>query len=158
MCVVIGEQSLESGVDGIHVCVLRLLKVDIRQHSPEYGRERNGAIDFASAHLRLVVVQVSISFSTEIVLSSERRSPKYNSTKRAEEASLSLCSIQKSTSFFSSSRVNAKRIAARMRNATQKVALRKEIAALEAERVALQRLLPRLAERYAVRHEEKKKL
>ena len=104
----------------------------------------------------LLVVQVSISFSTEIVLSSERRSPKYNSTKRAEEASLSLCSIQKSTSFFSSSRVNAKRIAARMRNATQKVALRKEIAALEAERVALQRLLSRLAERYAVRYEEQR--
>ena len=103
--------------------------------------------------LVLLVVQVSISFSTEIVLSSERRNPKYNSTKRAEEASLSLCSIQKSTSFFSSSRVNAKRIASRTRNAAQKVALRKEIAALEAERVALQRLLSRLAERYAVRHE-----
>lgn len=51
----------------------------------------------------------------------------------------------------------AKRIASRTRNATQKVALRKEIAALEAERVALQRLLSRLAERYAVRHEESKK-
>ena len=50
----------------------------------------------------------------------------------------------------------AKRIAARMRNATQKVALRKEIAALEAERVALQRLLSRLAERYAVRHEKRR--
>ena len=53
MCVVIGEQSLESGVDGIHVCVLRLLKVDIRQHSPEYGRKRNGTGDFASAHFGL---------------------------------------------------------------------------------------------------------
>ena len=50
-----------------------------------------------------------------------------------------------------------KRIAARMRNAAQKAALRKEIAVLEAERVALQRLLARLAERYAVRHEDKKK-
>ena len=47
----------------------------------------------------------------------------------------------------------AKRIASRTRNAAQKAALRKEIAALEAERVALQRLLSRLAERYAVRHE-----
>lgn len=50
----------------------------------------------------------------------------------------------------------AKRIASRTRNAAQKAALRKEIAALEAERVALQRLLFRLAERYAVRHEDKK--
>ena len=50
VCVVIGEQSLESGVDGIHVRVLRLLEVDIRQHSPEHGRERNGTGDFASAH------------------------------------------------------------------------------------------------------------
>ena len=50
----------------------------------------------------------------------------------------------------------AKRIASRTRNATQKVALRKEIAALEAERVALQRLLSRLAERYAVRHEKRR--
>ena len=52
----------------------------------------------------------------------------------------------------------AKRIASRTRNATQKVALRKEIAALEAERVALQRLLSRLAERYAVRYEERRGL
>ena len=51
----------------------------------------------------------------------------------------------------------AKRIAARMRNATQKAALRREIAILDAERVALQRLLSRLAERYAVRHEGTKK-
>ena len=50
----------------------------------------------------------------------------------------------------------AKRIAARMRNVAQKAALRKEIAALEAERIALQRLLSRLAERYAVRHEERR--
>ena len=49
----------------------------------------------------------------------------------------------------------AKRIASRTRNAAQKATLRKEIAALEAERVALQRLLSRLAERYAVRHEER---
>ena len=51
----------------------------------------------------------------------------------------------------------AKRIAARMRNAAQKAALRREIAALEKESIALKRLLVRLAERYAVRHEEKKK-
>ena len=51
----------------------------------------------------------------------------------------------------------AKRIAARMRNAAQKSALRREIAALEVERIALQRLLARLAERYAVRHDDKKK-
>ena len=47
----------------------------------------------------------------------------------------------------------AKRIVARMRNAAQKAALRKEIAALETERIALQRLLSCLAERYTVRHE-----
>ena len=47
----------------------------------------------------------------------------------------------------------AKRIAARMRNAAQKAALRREIAALEKESIALRRL----AERYAVRHEERKK-
>ena len=51
----------------------------------------------------------------------------------------------------------AKRIAARMRNAAQKAALRREIAALEKESIALKRLLARLAERYAVRHEERKK-
>ena len=51
----------------------------------------------------------------------------------------------------------AKRIAARMRNAAQKAALRREIAALEKESIALKRLLVRLAERYAVRHEERKK-
>lgn len=51
--VVIGKQSLESGVDGIHVRVLRLLEVDVRQHSPEYGRERNGTGDFTSAHFGL---------------------------------------------------------------------------------------------------------
>ena len=50
----------------------------------------------------------------------------------------------------------AKRIASRTRNAAQKAALRKEIAALEAERIALQRLLSCLAERYAVRHEERR--
>ena len=47
----------------------------------------------------------------------------------------------------------AKRIAARMRNAAQKAALRGEIAVLDAERVVLQHLLSRLAERYTVRHE-----
>ena len=51
----------------------------------------------------------------------------------------------------------AKRIAARMRNAVQKAALRREIAALEKESIALKRLLVRLAERYALRHEERKK-
>ena len=50
----------------------------------------------------------------------------------------------------------AKRIASRTRNTAQKAALRKEIAILEAERVALQRLLSRLAERYAVRYEERR--
>ena len=50
----------------------------------------------------------------------------------------------------------AKRIASRTRNAAQKAVLRKEIAALEAERIALQRLLSRLAERYAVRHEKRR--
>lgn len=50
----------------------------------------------------------------------------------------------------------AKRIASRTRNAVQKAALRKEIAALEAERVSLQRLLSRLAVRYAVRHEKRR--
>ena len=44
-----------------------------------------------------------------------------------------------------------------MRNAAQKAELRREIAALEKESIALKRLLARLAERYAVRHEEKKK-
>ena len=52
----------------------------------------------------------------------------------------------------------AKRIASRTRNAAQKAALRKEIAALEAERIALKRLLSRLAERYTVRHEGEGKL
>lgn len=47
----------------------------------------------------------------------------------------------------------AKRIAARMRNAAQKAALRGEIAVLDAERVVLQHLLSRRAERYTVRHE-----
>ena len=51
----------------------------------------------------------------------------------------------------------AKRIAARMRNTAQKAALRREIAALEKESIALKRLLARLAERYALRHEERKK-
>ena len=51
----------------------------------------------------------------------------------------------------------AKRIAARMRNAAQKAALRREIAVLEKESIALKRLLACLAERYAVRHEERKK-
>ena len=51
----------------------------------------------------------------------------------------------------------AKRIAARMRNAAQKAALRREIAVLEKESIALKRLLARLAERYALRHEDKKK-
>ena len=51
----------------------------------------------------------------------------------------------------------AKRIASRTRNAAQKAALRREIAALEKESIALKRLLARLAERYALRHEDKKK-
>lgn len=51
----------------------------------------------------------------------------------------------------------AKRIAARMRNAAQKAALCREIAILEKESIALKRLLARLAERYAVRYEERKK-
>lgn len=51
----------------------------------------------------------------------------------------------------------AKHIAARMRNTAQKAALRREIVALEKECVALKRVLARLAERYAVRHEEKEK-
>ena len=51
----------------------------------------------------------------------------------------------------------AKRIAARMRNAAQKAALRREIAAFEKESIALKRLLARLAERYALRREERKK-
>ena len=55
-------------------------------------------------------------------------------------------------------RIYAKRIAARMRNAAQKAALRREIAILDAERVALQRLLSRLAARYAVRYEGEGKL
>ena len=50
----------------------------------------------------------------------------------------------------------AKRIAARMRNAAQKAALRREIAALEKESIALQRFLARLAERYAVRYEKQR--
>ena len=50
----------------------------------------------------------------------------------------------------------AKRIAARMRNAAQKAALRREIATLEKESIALKRLLARLAERYAVRHEKRR--
>ena len=47
----------------------------------------------------------------------------------------------------------AKRIAARTRNAAQKAALRGEIASLEAARMALKRLLGRLAERCVVRYE-----
>lgn len=50
----------------------------------------------------------------------------------------------------------AKRIASRTRNAAQKAALRREIAILEAERIALQRLLSRLAARYVVRYEERR--
>ena len=52
----------------------------------------------------------------------------------------------------------AKRIAARMWNAVQKAALRREIAALEKESIALKRLLARLAARYAVRYEGEGKL
>ena len=52
----------------------------------------------------------------------------------------------------------AKRIAARMRNAAQKAALRREIAALEVERIALKRLIAHLAARYAVRYEGEGKL
>ena len=51
--VVIGEQPLESGVDGVDVRVLRFLEVDIWKYPPEHGRERNGAGDFASAHFGL---------------------------------------------------------------------------------------------------------
>mgnify|MGYP001623295952 CR=1 FL=1 len=51
--VMVGEQSLESGVDGVDVRVLRLLEVDIRKYPPEHGRERNGTGDFASAHFGL---------------------------------------------------------------------------------------------------------
>ena len=47
----------------------------------------------------------------------------------------------------------AKRIASCARNVAQKAALRREIDILEAERIALQRLLSRLAERYTVRYE-----
>ena len=52
----------------------------------------------------------------------------------------------------------AKRIAARMWNAVQKAALRREIAALEKESIALKRLLASLAARYAVRYEGEGKL
>ena len=51
--VVIGEQSLESGVDGVDVRVLRFLEVDIWKYPPEHGRKRNGTGDFASAHFGL---------------------------------------------------------------------------------------------------------
>ena len=50
---VIGEQSLESGVDGVDVHALRFLEVDIRKYPPEHGRERNGTGDFASTHFGL---------------------------------------------------------------------------------------------------------
>ena len=53
MCVVIGEQSLESGVDGIDVGVLRLLEVYKGQDAAEHGRKGDGAFDFAPAQLRL---------------------------------------------------------------------------------------------------------
>ena len=52
MRMVIGEQSLESRVNGVDVRVLRLLEVDIRQYPPEHGRKRDRPFDFASAHLR----------------------------------------------------------------------------------------------------------
>ena len=50
----------------------------------------------------------------------------------------------------------AKRIVSRTRSAAQKAALRREIAVLEKESIALKRLLARLAERYAVRHEKRR--
>ena len=50
---VIREQSLESGVDGIHVRVLRLLEVYKGQDAAEHGRKGDGTFDFAPAHLRL---------------------------------------------------------------------------------------------------------
>ena len=50
----------------------------------------------------------------------------------------------------------AKRIVSRTRSAAQKAALRREIAVLAKESIALKRLLARLAERYAVRHEKRR--
>ena len=53
MRVVIGEQSFESGVEGIDVGVLRLLEVYKGQRAAEHGRKRDGAFDFAPVHLCL---------------------------------------------------------------------------------------------------------
>ena len=50
---VIGEQSLESRINGIDVGVLRLFEVYKGQDAAEHGRKGDGAFDFASAHLRL---------------------------------------------------------------------------------------------------------
>ena len=47
------EQAFERRVDGIDVGVLRLLEVYKGQDAAEHGRERNGAFDFAPAHLCL---------------------------------------------------------------------------------------------------------
>ena len=47
------KQALERRVDGIDVGVLRLLEVYKGQDAAEHGRERNGAFDFAPAHLCL---------------------------------------------------------------------------------------------------------
>ena len=49
----LGEQALERRVDGIDVGVLRLFEVYKGQDAAEHGRERNGAFDFAPAHLCL---------------------------------------------------------------------------------------------------------
>ena len=47
------KQALERRVDGIDVGVLRLFEVYKGQDAAEHGRKRDGAFDFASAHLRL---------------------------------------------------------------------------------------------------------
>ena len=49
----VGEQALERRVDGIDVGVLRLLEVYKGQDAAEHGRKRDGAFDFAPAHLCL---------------------------------------------------------------------------------------------------------
>ena len=47
------KQAFERRVDGVEVGVLRLLEVYKGQDAAEHGRERNGAFDFAPAHLCL---------------------------------------------------------------------------------------------------------
>ena len=47
------EQAFECRVDRIDVRVFRLLEVHIRQDAAEHGREGDGALDFAPAHLHL---------------------------------------------------------------------------------------------------------